>query len=307
LLVALLGLPRAAHAQTDPAAAETLFRQGRALSDAGDVEGACAKFRESARLDPAIGTTFNIADCEERLGHLARAWTLFGEVVQRLPPTDKRHDVAKKRAAALEPRLPKLSVRLAANAPASARVTRDGVELGPASLGTPLPVDPGEHLVVVSAPGHADQRFKLLISEREIRILDADVGPLEPKRVDEPPLGRAPVDQQLPPSHSISPPPRSPVLGYAIGGIGVAGFVTGAIAGALVLQKKHVVDQHCGATKLCDDEGYQASKSGKTLGIVTTAGLLTGAIGVGTGAFLILHASTPGDPRASSISLQGRF
>src|SRR5258706_13365787 len=49
-----------AHAQAkDPAAAEALFREGRALSDAGDIAGACPKFRESDRLDPAVGPTFN--------------------------------------------------------------------------------------------------------------------------------------------------------------------------------------------------------------------------------------------------------
>jgi hypothetical protein len=147
LLIALA--PAAARAQArDPAAAEALFREGRALSDAGDIAGACAKFRESDRLDPAVGTVFNIADCEERLGRVARAWTLFDEVAQRLPVTDKRRAVAQQRAAALEPRLPKLSIRLAAKAPAGARVVRDGVELGSASLGTPLPVDPGEHVVI---------------------------------------------------------------------------------------------------------------------------------------------------------------
>src|SRR5258706_12849365 len=96
-LVPLAAAPPARAEGSDPAAAEVLFRQGRALADKGDYQGACAKFRESGRLDPAIGTTFNIADCDERLGHLAQAWTLFGEVVQRLPPEDKRRQIAQKR------------------------------------------------------------------------------------------------------------------------------------------------------------------------------------------------------------------
>src|SRR5688500_10877054 len=86
--------PDASAQSTDPAAAEALFREGRALADAGDYGGACAKFRESERLDPAIGTTFNIADCEERQGHVARAWTLYREVAQRLPASDGRRAIA---------------------------------------------------------------------------------------------------------------------------------------------------------------------------------------------------------------------
>lgn len=302
-LLLSFGVGAPAYAQaTDPAAAEALFREGRALSDAGDIAGACAKFRESGRLDPAVGTTFNIADCEERLGRLARAWTLFGEVTQRLPATDKRHAVAQKRAAALEPRLPKLSVKLDASAPAGTRVVRDGVELGSASLGTALPVDPGEHVVVVSAPGRADRQFKLIISEREIRTLEVAAGAAqESSGVAQPVVGGGQVDVQP------APRSKSPVLGYVLGGIGVAGFVTGAVAGALVLQRKGVVDEHCDDAKRCDDEGLDAASSGKTLGVITTVGLVTGVVGVGAGTYLILSAGSREDARAASVSLSGRF
>jgi hypothetical protein len=293
-----LSHPATSGAQSrDPAAAEALFREGRALSDAGDIAGACAKFRESARMDPAVGTTFNIADCEERLGHLARAWTLFDEVAQTLPPTDKRRAVAQERAAALEPRLPRLSIRLASSAPAGARVVRDGVELGAASLGTPLPVDPGEHVVTVSAPGRIDRPFKLIISEREIRTLEVDAGAALPP--DGSPIAGS--------EKSASAGGGSATLGYVLGGIGVAGFVTSAITGALVLQKKGIVDDHCDARKRCDAEGLDASKSGKTLGIVTTVGLATGVIGVGAGTYLILSAGSADEQRAASLTLSGSF
>jgi hypothetical protein len=293
--------PGAALAQAkDPAAAEALFREGRALSDAGDIAGACAKFRESDRLDPAVGTTFNIADCEEQLGHLARAWTLFDEVAQRLPTTDKRRAVAQKRAAALEPRLPKLSVRLPADAPAGTRVERDGVELGSASQGTPLPIDPGEHVVVVSAPGRITRSFKVIVSEREIRALDVAPGvpvastPAEPAAV--PTSREAPLVSER----------KSPVLGYVLGGIGAAGLLTGAVAGALVLHEKGVVDDHCDADQRCDDEGLAATKSGKTWGVVTTVGLVTGVVGVGAGTYLIVSAGS-GNGAAASVTWTGRF
>ncbi len=296
-----LGHASTAHAQSkDPAGAEALFREGRALSDAGDIAGACAKFRESNRLDPAVGTTFNIADCEERLGHVATAWTLFDEVTQRLPASDKRRAVAERRAAALEPRLPKLNIRLAADAAVGARVARDGVELGGASQGTPLPVDPGEHVVVVSAPGHADRTFKVVISEREMRALEVEPGVASEVKSETP----------GPSAHDTTPAPphqASKSLGYVVGGVGVAGFVTAAVAGALMLQKKGVVNDHCDAAKRCDPEGLRATKAGTTLGIVTTAGLVTGAVGVGAGAYLILSAGSREVPLSASVTWTGRF
>lgn len=299
LALVLVDVSTALAQSKDPAAAEALFREGRALSDAGDIAGACAKFRESDRLDPAVGTTFNIADCEERLGHLATAWTLFDEVAQRLPASDKRRAVAQSRAAALEPRLPKLDIRLA-GAAAGAHVARDGVELGSASQGTPLPVNPGEHVVVVSAPGRAERSFKVVVSEREIRTLDVEPGAPNALTVETP--GPAA------PKAAPATPERQPAtLGYVLGGVGVAGFVTAAVAGALVLQKKSVVDQHCDAAKRCDAEGLRATKSGKTLGIVTTAGLITGAVGIGTGAYLILSAGSREAPLSASMTWTGRF
>src|SRR5262245_10219582 len=177
IVLSLCATAPAALAQaTDPAAAEALFREGRTLADAGDYAGACSKFRESERLDPAIGTVFNIADCEERQGHLARAWTLYREVAQRLPQSDGRRAIAEQRVSALEPKLPRLNVRLGPNAPATSRVEKDGVELGAASLGSELPLDPGAHVVRVSAPGRETQEYRVNLSEAEHLTLDVEPG-----------------------------------------------------------------------------------------------------------------------------------
>src|SRR6266851_1461448 len=93
-------------APRDPAAAEALFRAGRAAADKGDYVTACPKFEESNRLDPEVGTVFNLADCDEHLGKIASAWQLFKEVEQRLSASDERASIASSRAASLEPKLP---------------------------------------------------------------------------------------------------------------------------------------------------------------------------------------------------------
>src|SRR5215831_11151206 len=69
----------AAHAanEVDEAAARVLFGEGRRLAGTGDYAGACPKFEESFRLDPGIGTGFNLADCWEHLGRTASAWGRF--------------------------------------------------------------------------------------------------------------------------------------------------------------------------------------------------------------------------------------
>src|SRR5262245_50073921 len=246
IVLSLCATAPAALAQaTDPAAAEALFREGRTLADAGDYAGACSKFRESERLDPAIGTTFNIADCEEHQGHLARAWTLYREVAQRLPVSDQRRTMAEQRVSAVEPRLPRLVIRLAAAAPTESRIERDGVELGAASLGSELPLDPGVHAVRVTAPRREPREYRITLIEGERRALDVEPGSAS--------ASRALAVESAPAKSGGGSGQKT--AGYVIGGVGLAGLITGAVAGYLVLDAKSTVDKDCDAAKRCGQDG----------------------------------------------------
>lgn len=263
----------------DAAAAEVLFQQGRAASDKGDVATACVKFRESNRLDPAVGTVFNIGDCEEKLGHLATAWQLFREVVQRLPGADERVAIAKQRALALEKRVPRLTVHLATGAPAGTKVTRDGVELADASLDVALPVDPGEHAIEVAAPGRKSTTTRATLAEAETKTVEVRAG-----EAGVPTTGAATA------ATTTAPPAGegARTAGWVIGGIGAASLVVGGVTGILVLGKKSTVDANCNADKRCSATGLDAAESGKTLGTVSGVTLALGVVGVGVGAWLVL-------------------
>src|SRR5262245_40491856 len=79
---------RPAAAQPGTAASETLFRAGRDAMQRGDATSACAKFRESYRLEQAPGTLLNIAVCEEALGELCNAWQHYQDLIHELPADD---------------------------------------------------------------------------------------------------------------------------------------------------------------------------------------------------------------------------
>lgn len=286
-----LSSPGQAQERHDPAAAEELFRQGRAAAENRDYLAACAKFRESNRMDPALGTLFNIADCEEKLGRLATSWTLFQEVAQRLPLDDDRHVIADQRAQALELRVPRLSVHLAPSARTDIAVRRDGVALGSASLDTWLPVDPGEHVVVVTAPGTESVSFVARVGEGERSQLDVQLGP---------PLADAGAAK----SSGSGAPPANHTAAYLAGGLGALGLVTGVVAGVLVLDRKSTVDRNC-TDDVCNQAGYDAAQSGKTLGVVTTVGLITGALGLGSATYLFLSAPGPTEKSHSGAYVVG--
>jgi tetratricopeptide (TPR) repeat protein len=145
-----------ANDNKDRIAAEALFDQGTALLEQGRYEQACAKFEASQALDAGVGTLLYLGDCYERDGRYASAWATFREAesLARESGQTERMDVARTRGAALNKRLSKISIVV----PAELRfegltVTLGGEVLAPATYGDALPIDPGEHRVVISAPG----------------------------------------------------------------------------------------------------------------------------------------------------------
>lgn len=158
---------------------------------------------------------------------------------------------------------------------------KDGVALGQASLDSPLPVDPGEHVVVVEAPGTRATQFRASVGEGEQIRLEVSVGPDLPRAQS----GPGPVEGRRESSAGRS-------AAYVIGGIGVAGLITGVFTGLSVLSHKSTVDDNC-VGKQCNQAGLDAAQSGKTLGIVTTVALVSGALGLGTASYLFLAAPAP--------------
>src|SRR5262245_34504063 len=125
----------------DPMAAAALFRRGSQLLNEGSLAEACAAFEQSLRLDPQLGTRFNVARCHEEQGRLASAWITYRELAQS-DGNPVRRDEAARRAQGLEPRLTRLVVT-SVDAATGLAVTRNGVD-ATASLGVEVPVDAGE-------------------------------------------------------------------------------------------------------------------------------------------------------------------
>ena len=175
---------KVAHAQSpsSDAAATALFDEGLKLMARHDYAAACPKLAESQRLGPSGGTLFNLAECYEHVGRTASAWAAWKDVAARANAAGKS-DVERRalaRAAALEPNLAKLTLTIdpASDVPGLA-VTRDGVAVGHAEFGTPIPVDPGDHTVEASAPAKQSLSTHVVVAAKQaeatlkISLLDA--------------------------------------------------------------------------------------------------------------------------------------
>ena len=285
--------PAAKPKARDPAAAEALFEQGRRALERNDLDTACAKFAESQNLDPGLGTLMNWATCEERKGRIATAWQRWREALAELPADDDRLAFARQRVAALEPRLPHLTVTLVPSAPSDTRVDRDGVALGRASLGTPLPVDPGVRAITVEARGFESRTIRLAIAEGEKKSLEVAPGNPLP--------AAAPSD-----SLASNASPRRTV-GWALIGVGAAGVITGVVTGLMLDAKRDDVEANC-APEGCNPIGLDAASDGKTLLVVNAVGWGAGIFGLGAGAFLVLSSpQTSHSPSGFGFVYRGRF
>lgn len=256
---------------------------------AGSYDIACARFRDSDKLDPAVGTRFNLADCEEKRGRLATAWSLFRGVVADLAQDDDRRPIAEERAKNLEPRLPIVTLVRTKYTPSKVRVRVDGVELGEASYGVPLPMDPGEHdLSIVAEQGKQPESRAFSVKEAQTMQIPLQLAGVEPP-------SEQPSADAAPPQGDAGARQRWALIA---GGVGVGGIVFGSVTGLVTLSKKSTADANCSnARERCNQAGIDANESGKTFAMLSTLGFGVGVVGLGVGTYLWLtgpaHPSAP--------------
>lgn len=178
LLLAPAGRALADATTDQQIAAEALFQEAKGLIEEGRFAEACPKLAESHRLSPAIGVLLNLGGCYEKTGRIASAWATLNEAADRAraaqDPT--REKLARDRADALAPRLPRLSIELATPAP-DAVVERDGSVVPAALLGQPIPVDPGDHEIKLSAPGRTSRTVRVTVREGEAKVIQLELPP----------------------------------------------------------------------------------------------------------------------------------
>lgn len=210
-LFLVLGSPASAEAQSesDVARADALFTDAKQLVSAGQYAEACSKFSESLRLASGIGVTLHLADCYERIGRTASAWTEFrhAEKLAR-EKSDARADTAHAHVLALEGKLRRLTIAVsAAAAPPSSEVRMDGKSVPPEQWNVALAVDPVDHVITLQAPGRAARtlaaHFEADSPSLTVRFDDSsDPGAIPPTPVAAVPAPTTPPAAQTTPSAS---------------------------------------------------------------------------------------------------------
>lgn len=289
LVVPLIAQAAGAQSASDKATAEALFADGRRLLAQGKYRDACPKFEASLKLDPGVGAMLNLADCYEKNGQSASAWAEFLEAsaAARAAGSKDREDLARQRATALEPKLSHLVV-IVGKAPV--QVTRDGSALDPAAFGTPMPVDPGKHLIEATASGK--QKWSKTVdvpasaASISLEIPDlADAGSADSSVV----ASGAATDK-------ASSASSQRTVAIAAGAVGVVALGAGAIFGLGASSKWSDAKATC--THFpdgCSADGVDAGKDASSKANIATVAFILGGASIAAGAVLWFTAPKPSE------------
>ncbi len=297
-MLLLLCVSPAAFAQSpasSTAEADRLFAEAASLAEAGRYAEACPKLERSLALDPAIGTEYNLADCEEHVGHLASAWLHYRNVQRdaRRAGKSERESAAKARVDALAPRVGWVKVIPGRYAPTAFRFEIDGrVVTLPGRDGSArdqeVPLDPGPHRL--RATGGLDAVWQ--------RSIEARAGAIEQVR---------PFDTK----------PQRPTpqrnLALLSGGVGVVGLLVGGGAAIVSLIAHNDASSKCPepergcssaapSTRARAQEGVDAWQRATTAGNVASVGFVVAGVALATAVVLLVTA--PRDKRPPTAAWQ---
>ena len=301
IAIGVLGTPVLVQAsESNKAAAEALFNEGRSLMQAGRYDEAVAKLKASQDLDPALGTLLNVAECYERLGRTASAWAQYREIVSlaRQAGSKDREEFAEQKAKALEPRISKLAINLKPGTgdAAGMKITRDGVVVSAAELAVAIPVDPGKHVIEVTAPGKEPWSLTIEIGE------GANVKQVEiPALADSSTTPAAAGGAAAAPAEESSDGSGQRIAGIVVGSVGVVGVGLGAFFGIQASSSWSDAKKECTAYPYgCSAQGVALQDDASSQATISTIAFIAGGVALADGAVLFF---TAGSSKQESVSL----
>ena len=303
-----VGAPAAAQTDDQRSGARAAANQGgQAFAEKRWADAVDLFTRAESLIHSPVHLLY-LARSYERLGQLVKARESYIMITnEELPagasqPILQAHVDAQNELDAIEPRLPTVSVVVQGGGPKPVTVTMDGVQVPPALLGVPRPVDPGEHRFEAQSEGMDSATSTISAREgRSETVLltlhasaDAPVQPVGPAPAAQPPVGYGPVAPQPaggPPPEADSGHAISPFtwVAFGVGAVGLGVGVGFAVSSSSKEDEANKVCPGVGcaseadlrrATSLDDD-----ARSAKTISIV---GFVVGGVGVATGATLLV-------------------
>jgi len=293
--------PTAAHAQSDAdkATARELYTQGLSVLEKKDFAAAADLFKRADSLFHAPTITLGLARAYAGLGKLMSAQEAYSSVAHETVPANASAAFvnavkeARQELEALSPRVPGVVINVKGTA--AAKVTLDGADVPSAALGVKRPVNPGKHIVKVTAPGFFAAEATVTVAEGKSEPVNVELK-VDPnyKAPATPPPGPGQPGVVAPPAdEGPAPSPLRKTLGFVGLGVGGAGLIVGAITGGLALSKRSALLEACpdGSCPKNSEAKHQAAvDSYNSMGTISTIGFIAGGALAATGVILVVTA-----------------
>jgi hypothetical protein len=288
-----------------------LYRQAVKEAEAGRWAAAKERLRAVLSIRSSPKVLFSLAQAEEQLGELATAQGDYARALEAAAREGKGDVVhaAEQAQRALLPRVPHLRLVLSGGEPAAGDAASPGASATlddhAVPCGEAVALDPGEHHVVVRAPG--SQTVAVTVKATEGERIDLPVS-LEPERTTR--LVLLPVPSRPSPSSDSRvaaeplPRPASPLkaVGIVTASLGLVALGAGAAFGVASLAKHDDAARACPGATCSDANGANLWHDAVTLGDVSTIALVAGGVAFAGGFALWLAA-----PSSSSGGTQVGF
>lgn len=311
LALAALAQPASAQPNAQKGGVELVrFKTAQELYNKGDFAGALILFRDVSETTKSPNARFYIARCLRELGKLGEAYEemtiAIREADQGSTSADRyvaTRDAAASERAALGSKVALLTIAVA-DMPSGLVLKVGDRTIDLSRLRDPIGLSPGAVVVEASAPSMEPFRKELTIAAGGSETLAVVMRPAAP-------TGKLSPDAK---PATVKSGGVVRLAGYGVVGLGVAGFVTLAVAGSMADSKYQTVYDACGGVRCVDAKSADEISSGKTLETVANIGLGVGIVGALGGAAMVVFGgpkevpvSAGGSPEGAWLMYSGRF
>lgn len=277
--------PRESNESGATSDARARFASGEAAYNRGDYRQAIADWEAAYAADPRPRIQYNLYQAYERLGELGAAAEALQRYLDAADRSDPFYDNAQARMANLQARLQSTGLRLLGG-PDGATVRIDERDLGQLPQDV-FALEPGQHRVVVSVPGHADFVANVVVTAGQTVEVPVSLEPLpQPEPVA--PQAEAPAPTPAPePAQALATAPAVPAAPaldlrptraeraarpFLIGSAVLAGGAL--LTGIWALNRDAVLEG-------CSDPAFFCPRSDTVRGERTIAAITSGTLGAG--------------------------
>jgi hypothetical protein len=313
VLATLMLAPRAfSQSEEEVAGARSAATGGAKAFESGQYAQAIDLFSRAESLVHAPPHLLYLARSHAKLGHLVAAQEAYLKITREklagdAPDAFKDAQAkAREELAALEPRIPSLTITLKGEGAEGAVVTMDDVKVPAALVGVPHPVDPGQHELVASGNGVKSQPANVSLAEGAKQSVELTLEPAPGATAPGEPAAGGSESGAIDTGAAPSGGNGMRIGAYVALGVGVVGLAAGTVFALSAKSKFNDADAICnlpnGAcppnrqadVQKLDDDG----KSAKTL---ATVGFVVGGVGLATGVTLLILSGKHEQEQAAGI------